>query len=324
MSGVRRVILTRVAAAVPLLLGVSLVSFLLLQLAPGSFIDRLRIDPGIPEQTLELLSSRYGLDRPWYAQYLSWLGGVLKGDLGFSLAFQRPVAEMLGDSALYTAALALSAGVVSFLAGLALALLVATRPGGVSDRLLSASALAMISVPTLVLAVAALGFAASTGVFPIGGGSAEVGLTWWHRTADFAWHLVLPGLVLSTALTPLSFLQARGALLETFPSSFARAAQARGLSATRVLFRHRFKVALVPVLTYAGSSVGRVLNGAFLVEVVTGWPGMGRLAWSALLSRDSFLILGVLTVAALLMLLGNLAADLAVAAVDPRIRLEGE
>jgi peptide/nickel transport system permease protein len=292
-------------------------------MAPGSFIDRLRLDPAVPDQTLEFLSSRYGLDRPWHAQYLSWLSGVLKGDLGFSLAFQRPVAEVLGDSAFYTAALALSAGLMSFFAGVLLALLVAIRPGGLSDRLLTACALAMVSVPTLVLGVAALGFAASTGIFPIGGGSAEAGFTWWQRTADFARHLALPVLVLSAALTPLTFLQARGALLETLPSSFARAARARGLSARRVLLRHRFKVALVPVLTYTGSSVGRVLNGAFLVEVVTGWPGMGRLAWSALLSRDSFLILGVLTVAALLMLIGNLAADLAVAAADPRIRLEG-
>jgi peptide/nickel transport system permease protein len=321
---VRRVILTRIAAAVPLLLGVSLVSFLLLQLAPGSFIDRLRLDPAVPEQTLELLSSRYGLDRPWHAQYLSWLGGVVRGDLGFSVAFQRPVSQVLGDSAFYTAALALSAGIVSFLAGLVLALFVATRPGGLPDRLLSASALVMVSVPTLVLAVAALGFAASTGAFPIGGGSAEEGSSWWYQAADFARHLVLPGLVLSAALTPLSFLQARGALLETLPLPFARAARARGLSTTGVLLRHRLRVALVPVLTHAGSSMGRILNGAFLVEVVTGWPGMGRLAWSALLSRDSFLILGVLTVAALLMLVGNLAADLAVAAADPRIRLESE
>lgn len=319
----RRVILTRVASAVPLLLGVSLVSFLLLQLAPGSFIDRLRLDPAVPAQTLDLLSSRYGLDRPWHAQYLSWLGGVLKGDLGFSLAYQRPVAQVLGDSVLYTAVLVVSAGAVSFLAGLLLALIVAIRPGGLSDRLASASALAVVSVPTLVLAVGALGFAATTGIFPIGGGSVEEGFTWWNSTAALARHLALPGLVLSVTMTPLFFLQARGALLETLPSGFARAARAGGSSASRVLFRQCFKVALLPVLTYAGSSVGRVLNGAFLVEVVTGWPGMGRLAWSALLSRDSFLILGVLTVAASLMLIGNLVADLAVAAADPRIRLEG-
>jgi peptide/nickel transport system permease protein len=149
-----------------------------------------------------------------------------------------------------------------------------------------------------------------------------VGVTWSDRAADFAGRLALPALVLSIAMVPTFFLQARGALLETLPTDFSRAARARGLSATRVLFKHGLRAALVPVLTYAGSSVGRLLNGAFLVEVVTGWPGIGRLAWGALLTRDSFLVLGILMLAASLMLAGNLAADLAVAAADPRIRLE--
>ncbi len=110
--------------------------------------------------------------------------------------------------------------------------------------------------------------------------------------------------------------------MEILPSEFARAARSRGLTKRYVLFKHCLRAALVPVLTFAGSSVGRLLNGAFLVEVVTGWPGMGRLAWKALLARDSFLILGILVFAAFLMLLGNLVADIAVAAADPRIRLE--
>ena len=146
--------------------------------------------------------------------------------------------------------------------------------------------------------------------------------SWSIRAADFLKQLALPVLVLSIATAPLFFLQARGALLETLPSGFTRAARARGLSATRVLFKHGLRAASVPVLTYAGASVGRLLNGAFLVEVVTGWPGIGRLAWGVLLARDSFLVLGILILAASLMLAGNLAADLAVAAADPRIRLE--
>lgn len=316
--------MARIAAAVPLLFGVSLVSFLLLQLAPGSFIDRFRLDPGIPEQTIELLSRQYGLDRPWHEQYLSWLGGVVQGDLGFSLTFQRPVAELLGGSAVYTLALAISAGVMASLGGLALALFSVSRPGGLSDRGLSGLALLAVSVPTLVLAVAALGLAAATGVFPLGGGSAVgvSGFSRLDRVADFAHHLLLPATVLGIAMCPLFFLQARGALLEVLPSEFARAACSRGLTRAQVLFRHCLRAVLVPLFTFAGGSVGRLLNGAFLVEVVTGWPGMGRLAWMALLARDSFLVLGVLVLAASLMVMGNLAADLAVAAADPRIRLE--
>lgn len=320
----RRVALARVLTAVPLLIGVSFLSFLLLHLAPGSFIDRFRLDPAIPEATIDLLNSRFGLDQPWPQQYLSWLAGVFQGDLGFSLTFQRPVVQLLREGAVYTFSLVLSAGFVAFVGGLVLALLAAARPGGFADKVLTALALALVSIPTLVLAVAALGLAAATGAVPIGGGS-EVGIseaTFPARALDFAHHLVLPAVVLSGTLGPLFFLQARGALMEILPSEFARAARSRGLTRAHVLVRHCLRVALVPLLTFAGSSVGRLLNGAFLVEVVTGWPGMGRLAWRALLARDPFLILGILVLVAFLMLLGNLAADIAVAAADPRIRLE--
>lgn len=321
----RRVIWTRLAAAVPVLFGVSLICFGLIQLAPGSFLDRLRLDPSIPQRTLDLLLTRYGLDRPWYEQFLSWMLGAFRGDLGYSLAFQRSVSNLLGESALYTLTLVLTAGAVASTGGLALSLLAAIRPGGVVDRVLSAAALAVVSVPTLVLAVGALGLAARTGLVPLGGGSAagikEVSLP--AKAADFAHHLLLPAGVLSIAMIAVFFLQSRGALMEAVPSGFARAARSRGLSRVQVVFKHCLRTALVPVLTFAGSSVGRLLNGAFLVEVVTGWPGMGRLAWTALVARDSFLVLGILLLAATLMILGNLAADLAVAAADPRVRIEG-
>ena len=320
----QRVILARLVSAVPLLLGVSIVSFVLLHLAPGSFFDRFLLDPSIARETVELLESRYGLNRPWYEQYLSWLVGVLKGDLGFSLSFQRPVARLLGESALYTLALVVSSGVIAFLGGLVASFLGALRPWRAMDRALSGLAVLAASVPTLVVAVGALGLAASTGGVPLGGGS-SVGLTGVSlstRLLDFLHHLLLPSLVLSLTLVPLFYLQSRGALMEILPSEFAQAARSRGLSGAQVLLKHCLPAAMVPVLTFAGSSVGRLLNGAFLVEVVMGWPGMGRLAWSALLARDSFLILGVMLFAAVLMILGNLVADVAIAAADPRIRLE--
>ncbi len=319
-----RVVLARLASAVPLLFGVSIVSFVLLHLAPGSFLDRFLLDPSIPRETIELMESRYGLNRPWYEQYLSWLVGLLKGDLGFSLIFQRPVAHLLGESALYTLALAISAGVMAFLGGLVSSFLVALRPGGAMDRALSGFAVLAASIPTLVVAVGALGLAAATGVVPLGGGSSVglVDVSLSTRLLDFSHHLLLPSLALGLTLVPLFYLQSRGALLEILPSEFAQAARSRGLSRAQVLLKHCLPAAMVPALTFAGSSVGRLLNGAFLVEVVMGWPGMGRLAWSALLARDSFLILGVLLVAAVMMILGNLVADIAIAAADPRIRLE--
>jgi peptide/nickel transport system permease protein len=300
------------------------VSFLLLHLAPGTFIDQLVASPDIPPSTIAKLEEQFGLNQPWYRQYSSWLSMAVRGDLGISMAFRQPVSRLLDDSVVYTASLALAAWLMALTGGLAFALLAALRPGGVVDRFLSSSALVLASVPTLVLAVVSLGLAAATGLVPVGGGSVSISshAAWIDRLLDFVHHLLLPSVVLGVALGPLFFLQSRGALLESIPAGFAQAARSRGLNRWQVLFRHCLKSSLVPIFTFAGSSVGRVLNGAFLVEVVTGWPGMGRLAWSGLLARDYFLVLGILTFVTILMLFGNLMADLSVAAVDPRIRLE--
>src|SRR3989304_1153230 len=148
-----RLVLARLLALIPLLLGVSFVSFLLIHLAPGSFVDRLRLDPGIPPSTIEALVVRFGLDRPWYKQYLSWLTGAVHGDLGWSLAFRRPVGELLGGAAFSPLALLLTALVVSALVGTVLGLLSVVRPRGALDRVFCGWALATVSVPTLVLAL---------------------------------------------------------------------------------------------------------------------------------------------------------------------------
>ncbi len=319
-----RMALRRLLAAIPLLFGVSFFSFLLLHLAPGSFVDRLRLDPGIPPSTIEALVSRFGLDKPWYEQYLSWLTGAVRGDLGISLAFRRPVAELLGEAALYTLALVLVALVVSSLVGLALGLLAMVRPGRSLDRILAGLALGAVSIPTLVLAVGGLGIAAATGLLPTGGGSmaGSLELSWSSRVLDHARHLLLPALLLSFSMSPLFFLQARGALLEVLPSEFVRAARSRGLSEGQILVRYGLRPALVPLIAFAGASLARMLNGAFLIEVIVGWPGMGRLAFAGLLARDSFLLLGVLVLGSVLILCGNLIADLLTGAADPRIRME--
>lgn len=319
-----RVLAHRLAAAGPLLLAVSLVCFLLLHLAPGTFLDRLRLDPQISPAALSALEKTYRLDRPWPEQYLAWLGAALSGDLGTSLVYQRPVTALLLKGARYTCALVAAAALASWLGGLTLAILAALRPAGRLDGALVTSAVAALSVPTLVLAVAALGLAAVTGVLPPGGasrsGAAELG--WSSQLVDFLHHLALPALVLTCGLLPLFFLQARGAILEELPSGFVRAARARGLSSTRVLVGHALRAALAPLVAVAGSSVSRLLNGALLVEAVMGWPGVGRLALQGLSARDPFLLLGVFAFVAILLLVGNLLSDLLLVAVHPRVRLE--
>jgi peptide/nickel transport system permease protein len=319
-----RVILARLSTAIPLLVLTTLLSFLLVHWAPGSFLDQLRFQPGIPESVLSQMEERFGLDRPWHVQYSSWLFAVAHGDFGLSLRFQRPVAGLLKESLHRTLALAALALSFSILAGTALGLLSVRRLHGPWDRLACRAALGLLSVHPVVLAILAMSFAAWTGSLPLGGGSSldASSLNWWGRGVDYLRHLVLPASVLILVMLPGFFLQARGVMAEVLPSPFVVAGRAQGLSERTLLLRHLFPASLAPLVSYASSSLSRLLNGAFLVEVVTGWPGMGRLALVALHDRDSFLLLGTLVVAGVLLSLGNLAADLLLAEVDPRIRLE--
>jgi peptide/nickel transport system permease protein len=319
-----RVVLARLSSAIPLLVATTLLSFLLVHWAPGSFLDQLRFQPGIPESVIDQLEERYGLDRPWHVQYSSWLFAVARGDFGLSLRFQRPVAELLKESLPRTLVLAAFALFFCVLAGTALGLLSVRRLDGAWDRTSCRAALALVSVHPVIVAILGLSFAAWTGSLPLGGGSsfeAEV-LPWWGRGADYLRHLLLPETVLVLVMLPGFFLQARGVMAEVAPSLFVAAGRAQGLSERTLVLRHLLPATLAPLVSYTSSSLSRLFNGAFLVEVVTGWPGMGRLALTALRERDSFLLLGTLVVAGVILSLGNLVADLLLAEVDPRIRLE--
>ncbi len=320
-----RVVLSRLATAVPLLVATTLFSFLLLHWAPGSFLDVMRVQPGIPQSVIDELEERYGLDRPLHVQYSRWLLSAARGDFGPSFLFQRPVADLLEESLPRTLALAAVALLFCAPVGTALGLCSLRRLGGPWDRLALRAALALLSVHPVILAILGLSFAAWTGSLPLGGGSSleASALPWWGRGADFLRHLVLPETILVLVMLPGFFLQARGVMAEMLPSPFVAAARAQGLSERTLLLRHLLPATLAPLVSYTSSSLSRLLNGAFLVEVITGWPGMGRLALEALRGRDCFLLLGTLVVAGILLSLGNLVADLLLAEADPRIRLEG-
>ncbi len=319
-----RVVLARLSSAIPLLLATTLLSFLLIHWAPGSFLDQLRVHPGIPASVIDRMEERYGLDRPWHLQYSSWLLGVAHGDFGLSLRYQRPVDELLAEALPRTLTLAAVAFLFCFLAGAALGLLSVLRLGSLLDRTLCRAALVLVSVHPVILAILGMSFAASSRWLPLGGGSTlgASALSIWGRGTDYLWHLVLPETVLILVMLPGFFLHARGVMAEMLPSPFLAAGRALGLSERTLVLRHLLPVAIAPLVSYAASSLSRLLNAAFLVEVVTGWPGMGRLALVALWERDSFLLLGTLVVAALILFLGNLAFDLLLAEADPRVRLE--
>lgn len=319
-----RVIVARLATAVPLLLATSLLSFLLLYWAPGSFIDTIRSNPRMPESVIVEMIRRYGLDRPWYVQYFSWVSGVVRGDFGVSLALERPVYGLLRDSVPRTLVLAGTAELVGFAGGLALGLRSIRRIDGIWDRWAFRVALTLASVHPIVIAGLAMTLAALFRVLPVGGGSSmdASSLPPFERLLDYLAHLAVPAAILSLVMLPGFFLQSRGVLAELTRAPFVRAGRSRGLAEATLRSGHILPAGLVPLVSYAGNSIVRLLGDAFVVEVITGWPGMGWLALTALRNRDPYLLLGTLVVSAVVLSGGSLLADLVLARVDPRIRLE--
>ncbi len=307
-----------------LLFGVSVLSFLLAQLAPGDFLAEARLNPEISSQTLAALRTQYGLDQPLAARYLSWSKSVLKGDFGFSLAYNSPVAPLLWPRVRNTLVLTLTAMVVAWLVALFLGLASAARRGGWIDRTCSVANSALLAIPDLALALAFLLLALRTGLFPAGGmfsiGSER--LPFWGRARDLAWHLGLPGATLVLGTLPILVRHLRAAMIEVLDAPFVRTALAHGIPRRRILWQQVLPAAANPMISLFGLSIGGLLSSSLLVEVVMGWPGLGPMTLEAIFARDFHLVIGSIMFSTVYLVLGNLLADLLLYAVDPRIRRE--
>ncbi len=313
----------RVAFAVLLVLLVSSGSMWLVSLAPGDYATQLR-GPGVSSATLERDRERLGLDRSIAEQYGDWLSGLVRLDLGTSLRFARPVRELVGMRACNTAILAATALFIATLIGLPLGVIAgSSSAAGLVSAIRGLSVFGM-SLPPLLTSIVFAFFAARTGWFPIGGmtslravdSGALAGLL------DIGWHLVLPALALALPIAAtLERLLARS-MHETLQEPFILAALARGIPRRRVVWRHALRVAIRPVAGIYGVIVGGLLSGSFAVELVTAWPGLGRLMFDALISRDVQLVAGCAAVGSVFLACGNLLSDFALAAADPRLREE--
>ncbi len=306
----------RLLLAVPLTIAITMLCFAVVRQAPGGPLAS--ADPRIRGMDRERLERVLGLDRPLVTQYGRWLGQMMRGDLGRSFTTGQPVADMIAARLPATLELMGAALLVSLAAGIALGVAGARRPGSWLDRALTAATLAGISVPIFWLGVLAIMFfAARWGWFPAGG-RATLG-------TEFAWadhgrHLVLPVAVLATAQIPQWSRHVRASLIERLQDEHVRAARARGLSERRIWMRHALPAALVPLVTLLGLQVPVLFTGAVITETVFAWPGLGRLFHDGMMRFDYPRILGILAVAAVLTIAGNLASDLACARMDPRLR----
>jgi peptide/nickel transport system permease protein len=311
----------RLLQMVPLLIGITFLSFLIMNLAPGNFFTQLRMNPSISPELIEQLEREFGYGDPLLIQYAKWLWRVLHLDLGMSVAYRVEVIDLIEMRAGNTLILALTSLFVTWLLGIPMGILVALRPHSWLDRSLSFAAFFCMSLPSFFLAFLLMYIALQTGWFPVGGTiSVDYDqLDFWGKIADRARHLVLPTLVLGTAGIATLMRLMRANILELKESDFVRTARAKGLPESAVVGKHILRNALNPFITLAGAEMGELLGGAALVEAVMNLQGMGTLILEAVLRLDTYLVMGSILIGSLMLLIGNLLADLALTLVDPRI-----
>lgn len=315
----------RLLQVLPVVLGIALLNFLVLQLAPGDVVDVLAGEAGAATpESMAALRAQFGLDRSVLAQLGSYLWNLAHLNLGFSYRQNMPVAELILTRLPATLLLMGLALTIALALGTLLGTLTALKPGGWFDHVVSVLVLFAYAMPTFWLGLMGLVlFAGKLGWLPAGG-MLTVGLDQgaWARVVDVARHAVLPALTLSTFYLAVYARLMRGSMIETLSADFIRTARAKGASEPRVLIAHALRNASVPLVTMLGYQVASLLSGAVLVESVFSWPGLGRLAFEAILARDFNLLLGILLLSSLLVTVINIAVDLVTVLIDPRVELQ--
>ncbi len=311
----------RLLQAVPLVLGVLVITFMLIHLAPGDPIYVLAGDGGNAAYYAEM-RARYGLDRPVHEQLARYILSALRGDFGYSFSYQQPVYRVIASRVPATLLLMGTALAISTTLGLLVGVLTATRPRGPISHAVAILTLGAYSMPVFWLGqLLIIVFAVRLSIFPVQGMSSvrneQTGL---RHILDVLHHLVLPALTLGLLQLALVTRLTRTSLREALGEDFVRTARAKGLRERTVVFRHALRNALLPVVTVVGGQVGLLLTGAALTETIFAWPGLGRLLLDATLSRDYPLLMALFILVAVATTATNLLTDLVYTLLDPRVR----
>ena len=317
-----RFIAGRLLQVVPTMLVIVIVSFLLIHVAPGDPVLALAGEHG-DAAYYAFMRHRYGLDQSVPRQLVAYLGQVVTGDLGFSYVYGRGTLRVIMERVPATLLLTGTALAISILVAIPLGAIAASRPHGARDVGISVLALGLYSTPAFWVAqLAILALSLRLGLFPVQGmTSAGTAATGASHLWDVVRHLALPALVLASQEIAVLVRITRSALLDELPRDHIRTARAKGLSTGQALVRHALPRALLSVVTIVGARAGHLIAGAAVVEILFGWPGMGRLLLASLQSRDAPILLGLFLVVSFTVVLANLLSDLVYAAIDPRIRL---
>lgn len=314
-------ILKRVLQVIPLLIMVSLISFFIIRLSPVDPLAELRLNPSISQETLEKETKRLRLDKPIAVQYLYWAKSFVKGDLGYTSAGEKvsvKLKERIPNTLLLTAIVIF----MTWIVGIPLGILAAIKKETAFDRILTVISSIGMAIPSFFFAILLLIFAVKTGWFPVGGLTSYDfdEMSFGAKILDLTKHLVLPVVVLFTISLSSLQRQMRANMLEVLDSDYIKFARAKGLSETHVIFKHALRNAINPMITLLGFEFAGLLSGAALTEYVFQYPGLGRLILEAVMKSDINLVMASLMMGTIMLILGNLIADILLMITDPRIR----
>lgn len=315
-------IIRRLLILLPLLLVMSFVAFMFIQLAPGDYFAILRMNPQISDETIARLQAQYHMDKPPLIQYAYWLKNLAGLDLGYSISQKQPVLSVIGSRLANTLLLSISTILITWLVAIPIGIYSAVHQYSIGDKIFSTLAFVGMSLPSFFMALLMLYFLGSElGLLPIGGlkSSGYDQLSSIGKIGDMARHLIIPTTVL--AIGGLAGLQRimRGNMLEVLRMQYITTARAKGLPEHRVIYRHALRNAINPMVTIFGFELSSLLSGAALLEIVCGYPGLGQVMLEAVRSQDIFLVMGAMLIGGLLLIVGNLVADVLLAVVDPQV-----
>lgn len=317
-------VVKRVLQALLTLLLASALSFAIIQLAPGDYLDTLKQNPQISPERIEELRQQFGLDRPGVEQYWRWLTQIVThGNFGTSFVYQRSVTSLLLERVPATLLLAIASILVTWGIAIPLGIVGAVNQNRAVDQVLQVVSYIGQGFPSFVTALLLLILAQNTALFPVGNMTSidHTDLSALGKVLDVGWHLILPTIALS--ITSFAGLQriTRGELLDVLRQNYIQTARAKGLPENRVIYVHALRNAVNPLITLLGFEFASLLSGAFIAEFFFNWPGLGRLILQAVTAQDLYLVMASLMIGAVLLIVGNLLADLLLKVVDPRIQL---
>jgi peptide/nickel transport system permease protein len=319
-----RFILRRFVNLIPVLLAVLAIGFGLIKMAPGDVYSQMALNPDISQESLAQFREDFGINDPWYVQFFKYIWNALHGDFGFSQTYKAPVFTLVSQRAAATLLLSVCALIFAWGLSIPAGVLAASKQYRWQDQVVSVFAFFGLAIPNFFLAFLLLYVISTTGNWlPIGGmtsanfQSMGPAMQAW----DLLKHLILPTVVLGTsALASLTRIM-RSNMISTLNQQYIVTARAKGQRESKVVYRHALRNAINPMITFFGFQLGALLDGAALVENVIGWPGLGQLVLEAVLSQDTYLVVGSLLLAVVLLVLGNLIADILLALTDPRVRI---